>query len=300
MEDLIKYLKSKKIIKSKSVEDAFRSVPFTNFVPKDQIKRFLYDTPVIFPNLGRNISAPHMNAILLELLNLEFDDRLLIIGSKLGYIAALAGKIITEGFIAIIDANSLVVEQTKRNLQRIKLDKLVKVINSQPLDGAIEDSPWDRIIITASVKEISLDLLAQLKVGGSIFAPVGDLHQQELLQYFRQNPNLKKNDFLKKSWGPVVFGPLDINLVIDEVSENELIDPNEFLAEYHEDIKTTQLLTFFCPNCQFKFIQLPLSLKLKTTEKISVNYTIECPKCRKKFNLRAKMNKNGDLDLIIE
>lgn len=299
MEELIKYLKSKKIIKSKKVENAFRDVPFTSFVPKDQIERFLFDTPVTFPHLGRNISAPHMNAILLELLNLDFDDTLLIIGSKLGYTAALAGKIITDGFIVIVDANSLVVEQTKRNLQRSGLDETIKVINAQPLEGDIENSPWDRIIITASVKDISLDLLAQLKVGGSIFAPVGEVHQQELLQYFRQNPNLNKNDFLKKSWGPVVFGPLDINLATDEVSENDIIDPNEFLSEYKDDMKTTQLLTFFCPNCQFKFIQLPLSLKT-ADKKISVNYKIDCPKCRKKFNLRAKMTDEGDFDLIIE
>jgi len=299
MEDLIQYLKQRKFIKSKKVEEAFREVPFTNFVPKDQVERFLFDTPVIFPHLGRNISAPHMNAILLELLDLDYDDRLLIIGSKLGYIGALAKKIITDGFISIIDANSLVVEQTRRNLERIELNDQIKVLNGQPLEGDIENSPWDRIIITASIKEISLDLLAQLKVGGSIFAPVGDLRQQELLQYFRQNLNLNKSDFLKKSWGSVVFGPLDTNLDTSEVLEKDLIDSKEFSLEFHEGLRTTEDLTFFCPYCQFKFIQLPLSLKT-SDKKISVNYKIECPKCRKKFNLRAKLNKNGDLEVNIE
>ncbi|GAI24994.1 unnamed protein product, partial [marine sediment metagenome] len=37
MEDLIQYLKQRKFIKSKKVEEAFREVPFTNFVPKDQV-----------------------------------------------------------------------------------------------------------------------------------------------------------------------------------------------------------------------------------------------------------------------
>lgn len=299
MEDLIQYLKQRKFIKSKKVEEAFREVPFTNFVPKDQVERFLFDTPVIFPHLGRNISAPHMNAILLELLDLDYDDRLLIIGSKLGYIGALAKKIITDGFISIIDANSLVVEQTRRNLERIELNDQIKVLNGQPLEGDIENSPWDRIIITASIKDISLDLLAQLKVGGSIFAPVGDLRQQELLQYFRQNLNLNKNDFLKKSWGSVVFGPLDTNLDTSEVLEKDLIDSKEFSSEFHEGLRTTEDLTFFCPYCQFKFIQLPLSLK-SAEKKISVNYKIECPKCRKKFNLRAKLTKNGNLEINIE
>lgn len=299
LEELIRYLKEGKFIKSKKVEEAFRQVPFTNFVPKDQVERYLFDTPVIFPHLGRNISAPHMNAILLELLNLDFDDRLLIIGSKLGYIGALARNIITDGFVVIIDANSLVVEQTKRNLERIKLNNGIKVINAQPLEGDIENSPWDRIIITASIKEISLDLLAQLKVGGSIFAPVGDLHQQELLQYFRQNLSLNKKDFLKKVWGSVVFGPLDTNLDTSEVLEKDLIDSKEFSSEFHEGLRTTEDLTFFCPYCQFKFIQLPLSLK-SAEKNMSVNYKIECPKCRKKFNLRAKLNNNGDLEINIE
>lgn len=299
MEDLIQYLKQRKFIKSKKVEEAFREVPFTNFVPKDQVERFLFDTPVIFPHLGRNISAPHMNAILLELLDLDYDDRLLIIGSKLGYIGALAKKIITDGFISIIDANSLVVEQTRRNLERIELNDQIKVLNGQPLEGDIENSPWDRIIITASIKDISLDLLAQLKVGGSIFAPVGDLRQQELLQYFRQNLSLNKTDFLKKSWGFVVFGPLDINLDTSEVLEKDLIDSKEFSSEYHDGLRTTEDLTFFCPYCQFKFIQLPLSLK-SAEKKISVNYKIECPKCRKEFNLRAKLTKNGNLEIDIE
>ena len=45
--------------------------------------------------------------------------------------------------------------------------------------------------------------------------------------------------------------------------------------------------------------QLPLSLK-SAEKKISVNYKIECPKCRKKFNLRAKLTKNGNLEINIE
>jgi protein-L-isoaspartate(D-aspartate) O-methyltransferase len=299
MEELIRYLKERKIIKTKKVEDAFRNIPFINFVPKNQIERFLFDSPVMFPTLGRNISAPHMNAIMLELLDLDFDDNLLIIGSKLGYLASLASQIITDGNIVIIDANSLVVAQTIRNLERINLQERIYVANGQPLEGDVENSPWDRIIVTASIREISLDLLAQLKVGGSIFAPVGDMRKQELVQQFRQNVSLKKSDFLQKSWGSVVFGPLDINLDTSEVYDGDLLDENEFAKEYDEKLKTTENLTFFCPHCQFEFFQLPLSLKTPS-KKISVNYKIQCPQCKKVFSLIAKLKDDDSLELSIE
>eukprot|EP00465_Bigelowiella_longifila_P005988 CAMPEP_0185269738 /NCGR_PEP_ID=MMETSP1359-20130426/40674_1 /TAXON_ID=552665 /ORGANISM="Bigelowiella longifila, Strain CCMP242" /LENGTH=266 /DNA_ID=CAMNT_0027861049 /DNA_START=1 /DNA_END=797 /DNA_ORIENTATION=- len=85
-------LKGKGIIKSPEVEAAFLATDRKHFCPKE-MERFAYDDRPI--RHGRfHMSAPHIYASSLEILDLREGDKFLCVGSGSGYFCTLVGNII--------------------------------------------------------------------------------------------------------------------------------------------------------------------------------------------------------------
>ncbi|MGQ0534430.1 MAG: protein-L-isoaspartate O-methyltransferase family protein [Caulobacteraceae bacterium] len=70
-------------------------------------------------------------------------------------------------------------------------------------DGWEEDAPYDRIIISAALEDFPPPLLAQLKPGGVIVAPLGDAQSQRLMRW----RNGEREDL-----GPIRMQPLERGL----------------------------------------------------------------------------------------
>ena len=73
-------------------------------------------------------------------------------------------------------------------------------------DGSIglqSQAPYDRIIITAAVPTLSMEIQDQLAVGGKMIAPIGDRSRQTLELWVKD-----EDRFYKKKILPVVFVPL--------------------------------------------------------------------------------------------
>jgi protein-L-isoaspartate(D-aspartate) O-methyltransferase len=68
----------------------------------------------------------------------------------------------------------------RKNLKKLGIDN-THVISGDGSLGYAEESPYDRIIITAACTEIPLPLLEQLGENGLIIAPVGDSSQSMIL-----------------------------------------------------------------------------------------------------------------------
>jgi protein-L-isoaspartate(D-aspartate) O-methyltransferase len=70
-------------------------------------------------------------------------------------------------------------------------------------DGWAEDGPYDRIIINAALDEFPEPLLAQLKPGGTIVAPLGDAQAQRLVRL---------RNGVREDLGPIRLQPLERGL----------------------------------------------------------------------------------------
>jgi protein-L-isoaspartate(D-aspartate) O-methyltransferase len=68
----------------------------------------------------------------------------------------------------------------RENLEKLGIDNVHVILGDGSL-GYPEESPYDRIIITAACTEIPLPLLEQLDENGLIIAPVGDSSQSMIL-----------------------------------------------------------------------------------------------------------------------
>jgi protein-L-isoaspartate(D-aspartate) O-methyltransferase len=208
--ELVEYLKKRGILNKKSVIDAMLNVPRELFLPGDKKKMAYIDSPLTI-GYDQTISAPHMNAMMCEYLDLKEGDKLLEIGTGSGYHAALCAHIIAPensknpGHVYTIERIKELADFAKRNIQKAGFENKIDVIHSDGTLGYEEESPYDKILVTAaSPLPVPEPLKNQLKDGGIMCIPAGSKSfSQELYLYTKE-----ENEFKIKRMCSVRFVPL--------------------------------------------------------------------------------------------
>ncbi|TMB64293.1 MAG: methyltransferase domain-containing protein, partial [Chloroflexi bacterium] len=94
------------------------------------------------------------------------------VGTGSGYNAALIAEIVGSlGRVVTIELDPHVAEQARRNLKAIGYEQ-VRVLDGDALAGCTEEAPYDRIIVTTGVPDLSVAWIEQLSEGGIIVAPI--------------------------------------------------------------------------------------------------------------------------------
>jgi protein-L-isoaspartate(D-aspartate) O-methyltransferase len=177
--ELIESLISRNILTKPLVINAMLKVPREKFVPEDSKASAYIDSPLSI-GIGQTISAPHMNAMMCEYLDLKEGDNVLEVGTGSGYHAALCAELVapenskSPGHIYTIERHVELVENAKKNLKDSGYETRVTVIYGDGTLGYPEAAPYDKILVTAaSPKLIPPPLKKQLKKGGILCIPAG-------------------------------------------------------------------------------------------------------------------------------
>jgi protein-L-isoaspartate(D-aspartate) O-methyltransferase len=115
--------------------------------------------------------APKIEAHALQALQLKKTDRVLEIGAGSGYMAALLA--FHADHVWTIEIVPELAQMARANLKRQDIVN-VTVETGDGLLGWPSQAPYDAIMVSGSVSELPEELLAQLKIGGRLFAIVGD------------------------------------------------------------------------------------------------------------------------------
>lgn len=193
MDQLVDQLVAKGALTSAKVAQVMRSVD-------RQI--FCFNSPSAYCDapspIGYNatISAPHMHAFALEALEslLEPGAVILDIGSGSGYlIAAFSQMMQHQGQVIGIEHVAKLNEQAKRNIElfnsRLIPEGIVHLQTADAQAGCLQWAPYDAIHIGASVREIAPELVAQLKIGGRIVAPLGEPMHTQVMKVLEKQEN---------------------------------------------------------------------------------------------------------------
>ncbi len=200
-EKLIERLRYELNLSDKVVE-AMKKVPRHLFVPPAYRSEAYVDAPLPIGK-GQTISAPHMVAIMCELLDLKKGDKVLEVGAGCGYHAAVVAEIVgKDGKIIAIERIPELAEMAKRNLETLGYDNVLVIVGDGS-KGYEKEAPYDKIYVTASAPKIPEPLIEQLKPGGKLVIPVGNFTQHLYVVEKDENGNIKK-----KNWGAVRFVPL--------------------------------------------------------------------------------------------
>lgn len=181
--ELINYLKSLGIIKSKLIEEAFLKTPREHFIP-ESLRLYAYTDAPLSIGYGQTISAPHMVAIMTEELSVEPGHKVLEIGTGSGYQAAIIAYIVSKelGHIYTIERVPELAQGALINIARAnsQLLEYITIYVGDGTRGLKEFAPFDRIIVTAGAPKIPEPLIDQLAPKGIMVIPVGTRYEQVL------------------------------------------------------------------------------------------------------------------------
>lgn len=183
------------------VIEAMGRVPRELFVP-ESIRHMAYEDHPLPIGEGQTISAPHMVAIMCDVLDIHEGMRVLDVGTGSGYHAAVMADLVgPEGHVYSIERVPELVVFARRNLREARIEN-VTVIEGDGSCGLPDHAPYDRINVAATAPRVPEPLKEQLKVGGKLAIPVGSCYQ-ELILVIRT-----EEGFELEHHGGVVFVPL--------------------------------------------------------------------------------------------
>ncbi len=184
---------------SDRVLDVMSKIPRHLFVPENQQQNAYIDSPLPI-GWNQTISAPHMVAIMCDLLDINEGMKVLEIGAGSGYHAAIMGVLAGSGHIYAVEVIDSLASFARNNLQKVGITNVTIIVEDGSL-GLPRFAPYDRISVAAASPGILNTLTDQLNIGGKLIIPVGRYNQELYL--------VTKTDGLKKEVkGDVVFVPL--------------------------------------------------------------------------------------------
>jgi protein-L-isoaspartate(D-aspartate) O-methyltransferase len=171
-------------IKDENVLRAMSKVPRHVFVP-EAFRHYAYEDSALPIGFSQTISQPYTVAFMTEALQVRSGDKVLEIGTGSGYQAAILSEMGAKVFTI-----ERYPELLKNALKILK--ELGYGVIGMVGDGSIgwsEFAPYDRIIVTAAAPRVPIPLFKQLKIGGRMVIPIGDLEIQELYIITKRSEN---------------------------------------------------------------------------------------------------------------
>jgi len=150
--------------------NAFKTIPRSWFMD-DALARFAFEDNAQPIGFGQTISKPSTVALMTYLLAPVPSDKVLEIGTGSGFQAAVLSRLVSA--VYTVERIPRLYAKASERIRRLFIKNVFFNLASNSA-GWPEEAPFDKIIFTCGAKEIGEDYFRQLKVGGSIVAPIND------------------------------------------------------------------------------------------------------------------------------
>jgi len=155
---------------------AMEDVPRHRFVPERDRDHAYADRPLSI-GAGQTISAPHIVAMMAELLSLREGDAVLEIGTGCGYHAAVTAGLVGHENVYSVEYHEELAERARENLEETGYGE-VSVRVGDGKRGWADHAPYDRAYLTCAAPELPATVVEQVRPGGLVVAPVGTAVQR--------------------------------------------------------------------------------------------------------------------------
>jgi protein-L-isoaspartate(D-aspartate) O-methyltransferase len=196
---LILALRSQGVTEPK-VLNAIERTPRELFTP-DLFKERAWEDSALPIACGQTISQPFIVGLMTQALTLEPRSRVLEIGTGSGYQTAVLSPL--ARLVYTVERYRTLMREAEARFKVLGLQNVITRFGDGG-EGWPEQAPFDRILVTAAAPEEPKALLAQLKPGGVLVAPIGKGPVQSLRRYAGDG----KGGFKVELLGDVRFVPL--------------------------------------------------------------------------------------------
>lgn len=179
---------------------AMASVPREIFVDTRLGESAYQDNPLPIGE-GQTISQPYIVAMMAEVAELRPEDRVLEVGAGSGYAAAVLSRL--AGQVFAIERHASLTEAARARCHVLGYHNIT-LKTADGSGGWPEEAPFDAILVAAGVRVVPEALKQQLKIGGRLIVPVGEMDEQRLLHIRRTGGKT----FWEDDLGSVRFVPL--------------------------------------------------------------------------------------------
>ena len=187
---------------SDAVKNAIAKTSREEFVPTG-FRHNAYKLDALPIGAAQYISSPLTVAKMSEYLEQQGADRVLEIGCGSGYQAAVLSHLF-RGVFTIERIEPLMLE-AKTRFRNLKIDN-VHTRTDDGQNGWIQYAPYDRILFSATAKEIPAKLFEQLKDGGVLVAPMQKGAKQIITKFRKNGTRIERTELEACDFVPVLDG----------------------------------------------------------------------------------------------
>ncbi|MEA1893120.1 MAG: protein-L-isoaspartate(D-aspartate) O-methyltransferase [Campylobacterota bacterium] len=187
---------------SDEVKQAIAKTDRERFVPTG-FKHNAYKLDALPLGSAQWISSPLTVAKMTEYLEPKGADRVLEIGCGSGYQAAVLSHLF-RGVFTIERIESLMIE-AKSRFRDLEISN-IHTRTDDGQNGWIQYAPYDRIIFSASAKEIPQKLFDQLRDGGILVAPIESGDKQIITSFKKSGSHVRATKLESCDFVPVLDG----------------------------------------------------------------------------------------------
>jgi protein-L-isoaspartate(D-aspartate) O-methyltransferase len=189
-------------VRDPRVLDALAAVPRAAYVPRDRVGEANLDRPI--PIGGAQVTTqPSLVAAMVEALGLRGDERVLEVGTGLGYQAAVLARLARE--VWTLERQPELAAAAGRNLAAQGVDNAYVLVRDGS-EGLPERAPFDAIIVAAAHPTVPAPLVRQLAVDGPLVQPIGPSGSELVTLFSRARGRLVRERAIVAAYFVPLYG----------------------------------------------------------------------------------------------
>ena len=198
--DLVAALRRRLDVSERTLS-AIEAVPRHEFVPEAHVGSAYDDRPLPIGH-EQTVSAPHMVALMTDLLDVERGDRVFEVGTGCGYHAAVVAEIVGPGSVFSAERVPELAADARERLARLGYDVTVSAGDGR--DAFVDAGPFDAAYLTCAAPEsVPEPIVERVRTGGRVVAPVREDGGQRLVRLTVRGDGVDREDH-----GGVRFVPM--------------------------------------------------------------------------------------------
>jgi protein-L-isoaspartate(D-aspartate) O-methyltransferase len=165
------------------------------FVPPALADQAYLDAPLPIGH-GQVTTQPSLVARMVAALGLTGRERVLEVGTGLGWQTALLARLAT--CVWSVERWPDLADHARASLRRLHIEN-VEIVVGDGTEGIPDHAPYEAIIVSAAFTSVPAPLTSQLAAGGRLVQPLGPGGAEEVVLFSKARSDLKRRRMLTRA-----------------------------------------------------------------------------------------------------